>query len=184
MPVDMVDPILRVVFDRENGQRLPERAVREALHDPAQGEIVVRDACLGRTPSGTRSVRMIAGQNDQHEVGHRVLRFPDAQMLEDHVRLHDVRNGQRPAWIFANQNAVERRNVGPRVVAPGHEIAEVRRIVGLGIAVLREQGRPHTCAVPLRRGCVFTEDTDRLALCLRSLPEKAARRVRERIHPF
>src|SRR6266568_1818458 len=92
-----------------------------------------------RAPSRGGALRVIARENNEHEIRHRVPRFPFAQMLEHDVGFHHVWDRHRPAWIFADQNAVERRNVRPRVVLPGHGCPEVGGVVGLRLPVLGEQ---------------------------------------------
>ena len=181
MPIDVIDAVLRVVLDGDDGHRLPERAVRQPLDDLAQRQIVVRDACLGRTPPGARALGVIVREDDQHEVRHGVLRFPLAQMLEDDVCLHDVGYRLGPTRILAHQRSVERWNVGSRGVPLRDEPAEDSRVVRLRVSILRQQRRPDARAVPWRRRRVLAEDRDRLAFRLRRFPQEPARRIRERI---
>ena len=146
-------------------------------------EIVVGDARARRAPAGRRPLRVIVRQDDHHEIRHLARRLPLAEVRENVAGLHDVGHFLRPPRILAHERAVERRNVGVRVVPRLQHVA-VKREVVRPLVVLREHRAAHRCRSSWRSTARTRRTRSTVFLRLRRLPQESARRIRQRVDPL
>ena len=180
----MIDTVLRIVFDNQNRHRLPEGRVAQRLHDLAEREIVVGNACTGCAPAGTRALSMIVGKHEQREMRHLLRRLPFLQVFNQNICLDDVRYLLRPAGILTHQNLVETRDLAARIVHLLERATGPRRIVRRRIPICCHQLCTRTRHRVARRGCILAKAHHALSLRRRRLPEKSTGRICQRIIPF
>ena len=168
--IDMVHPILRVVFHHQDRHVLPERTLGKALHHDAKRKVIIRLMRRRRAAPRRSSIGVITRQNHHHQVGHRLLGFPFLDVLGKNIGLQHVRDILRPRRIFAHQRAIERRNRRRGVVVLLYEFTEIGCVVRLPIAPLGQVLLPHGDVAILRRRRILAKHTDLLSLRLRAFP--------------
>ena len=62
MGVDVIGPVLGIVFDDENGTLWPEFGVRYGFDDAAERQVVIGDLCGGRGFSGAGATECTLGR--------------------------------------------------------------------------------------------------------------------------
>ena len=141
MSINVVDTILRVILHDEDRHVLPENRVSETVDDLAEREVVVRHARLRCAPVRGGPLRVVARQDHHHQVRHRLALFPFSQVKQDVPGLHDIGRFLRPAGILLDQHAIERGNVGMRLVALLEQLT-LECVVVRPLIVLLEHRRP------------------------------------------
>ena len=83
--VDVVGPVLRVVLEHEDRRLLPEAALRDGLHQPAQGEVVLRDHRARRRVPGCVPDGVVVAEAEDGEGGQVAVLLELRELLQPGV---------------------------------------------------------------------------------------------------
>ena len=123
--IHVVRPVLRVVFQHANHRRRPEARFRDALHQHADGVVVVRRQGKRRQPPGRDAVGVIVAHPHDDEARHVAGLLVFRQLAEEslgalHVGVGQVEAAIHPVGHFGQHRVAHaRRFVPTRMAASG-----------------------------------------------------------------
>lgn len=169
--VDVVNPVLGVVFDDEDGHFLPEAGLGEGFDDTAEGEVIVGDHAIGRGGAGGGAVGMVRGELEDGEIGEGAVFFESGKVFQEEVRADDIGDGSAVARIVRGDEGGHVGDGGFGLegggeVFPGLPAAEVFLAKGSGFG---------------QAAGVFAVDLDGLAVFESEIPDGAAAGDADRI---